>query len=124
VLISVMKWCWARLPGGIVTWEVYEGFRVGEQGICPPVASTSQFLTCVDSGFARNAFSTFIPIGTDTSARVQIIQDFFDLLAAVAAHGKINGLGGHKLSRFAGWWAFEHYDTGKGFESGYKSWVR
>jgi hypothetical protein len=32
VLISVMKWCWARLPGGVVTWEVYEGFRVGEKG--------------------------------------------------------------------------------------------
>lgn len=33
VLISVMKWCWARLPGGVVTWEVYEGFRVGEKGM-------------------------------------------------------------------------------------------
>ncbi|RVX66349.1 hypothetical protein B0A52_09957 [Exophiala mesophila] len=106
VLISVMKWCWARLPGGIVTWEVYEAFRVGEK----------------DSNFARDAFSTFIPLSTDSPARVQIIQDFFDLLAAVAAHGKANGLGGHKLSRFAGWWAFDHYDDGQGFESGYKSW--
>ncbi|KIX01711.1 uncharacterized protein Z518_09437 [Rhinocladiella mackenziei CBS 650.93] len=108
VLISVMKWCWARLPGGVVTWEVYEGFRVGEKG--------------ADSGYARDAFSTFVPLGANSSARVQIIQDFFDLLAAVAAHGKVNGLGGHKVSRYAGWWAFEHYDTGKGFESGYQSW--
>ncbi|EXJ88314.1 hypothetical protein A1O1_05244 [Capronia coronata CBS 617.96] len=107
VLISVMKWCWARLPGGVVTWEVYEGFRVGER----------------DSRFAHDAFSTFVPLGVDSPARVQIIQDFLDLLAAVAAHGKVNGLGGHKLSRYAGWWAFEHYDTGKGFESGYQSWV-
>ncbi|EXJ78374.1 hypothetical protein A1O3_09535 [Capronia epimyces CBS 606.96] len=107
VLISVMKWCWARLPGGVVTWEVYEGFRVGEK----------------DSGFARDAFSTFIPLGVDSPARFQIIQDFFDLLTAVAAHGKVNGLGGHKLSRYAGWWAFEHYDNGKGFESGYQSWA-
>ncbi|EXJ56731.1 hypothetical protein A1O7_07075 [Cladophialophora yegresii CBS 114405] len=106
VIISVMKWCWARLPGGVVTWEVYEGFRVGEK----------------DSGFARDAFSTFVPIGVDSPARLQIIKDFFDLLAAVAAHGKANGLGGHKLSRYAGWWAFEHYDAGKGFESGYQSW--
>ncbi|KAJ9615524.1 multicopy suppressor of a budding defect [Cladophialophora chaetospira] len=75
-----------------------------------------------DSGFARDAFSTFIPIGVTSSARLQIIKDFFDLLAAVAAHGKVNGLGGHKLSRYAGWWAFEHYDAGKGFESGYQSW--
>lgn len=27
-----MKWCWARLPGGVVTWEGYQGFRVGEKG--------------------------------------------------------------------------------------------
>ncbi|KIW83421.1 hypothetical protein Z517_02666 [Fonsecaea pedrosoi CBS 271.37] len=106
VLISVMKWCWARLPGGVVTWEVYEAFRVGEK----------------DSGFARDAFSTFIPIGVESPARLQIIQDFFDLLASLAAHGKANGLGGHKVSRYAGWWAFEHYDAGKGFESGYQSW--
>ncbi|KAK6366304.1 multicopy suppressor of a budding defect [Exophiala oligosperma] len=108
VLISVMKWCWARLPGGVVTWEVYEGFRVGEK----------------DSGYTRDAFTTFIPLGADSSARGQIIQDYFDLLAATAAHGKANGLGGHKLSRYAGWWAFEHYDSGKGFETGYKSWAR
>lgn len=54
---------------------------------------------------------------------MKIIEHFFDLLAAVAAHGKTNGLGGRKLSRYAGWWAFEHYDTGKGFEAGYKSWA-
>ncbi|OAP63662.1 hypothetical protein AYL99_02889 [Fonsecaea erecta] len=106
VLISVMKWCWARLPGGVVTWEVYEAFRVGEK----------------DSSFTRDAFSTFVPIGVESPARFQIIQDFFDLLASLAAHGKANGLGGHKVSRYAGWWAFEHYDTGKGFESGYQSW--
>ena len=27
-----MKWCWSRLAGGVVTWEAYELFRVGEQG--------------------------------------------------------------------------------------------
>src|ERR1700742_507376 len=78
----------------------------------------------LDSGHARDAFSTFIPIGVNSSARLQIIKDFFDLLAAVAAHGKANGLGGHKVSRYAGWWAFDHYDAGKGFESGYQSWSR
>lgn len=40
-----MKWCWARLPGGVVTWEVYEGFRVGEKGIVRPADPTSQTLT-------------------------------------------------------------------------------
>lgn len=32
VLSSVMKWCWSRLAGGVVTWEAYELFKVGETG--------------------------------------------------------------------------------------------
>ncbi|RHZ71483.1 hypothetical protein CDV55_104694 [Aspergillus turcosus] len=107
VLCSVLKWCWSRLPGGVVTWEAYELFKVGEQ----------------DSQLARDAFSTFIPISVDSDARTKIIFDFFDLLAAIAAHGKSNGLGGRKLSRYAGWWAFEHSDTGNGFEAAYKNWA-
>ncbi|KAL3463073.1 morphogenesis protein [Aspergillus heterothallicus] len=107
VLCSVMKWCWSRLPGGVVTWEAYELFKVGEQ----------------DSQFARDAFSTFIPISVDSDARTKIIFDFFDLLTAIAAHGKSNGLGGRKLSRYAGWWAFEHTDTGNGFEAAYNNWA-
>ena len=27
-----MKWCWSRLSGGVVTWDAYELFRIGEQG--------------------------------------------------------------------------------------------
>ncbi|KAJ5929981.1 hypothetical protein N7466_005474 [Penicillium verhagenii] len=107
VLCSVLKWCWSRLPGGVVTWEAYELFKVGEQ----------------DSDLARDAFATFIPISVDTDARAKIIFDFFDLLAAIAAHGKSNGLGGRQLSRYAGWWAFEHHDTGNGFEASYKNWA-
>ncbi|KAK1140009.1 hypothetical protein N8T08_011005 [Aspergillus melleus] len=107
VLCGVMKWCWARLPGGVVTWEAYELFKVGEQ----------------DAQFARDAFTTFIPISVDSDARTKIIFDFFDLLTAIAAHGKSNGLGGRKLSRYAGWWAFEHTDMGNGFEAAYKNWM-
>ena len=73
---------------------------------------------------AKNAFDTFIPIGVENSARQNIIYDFFDLLAAIAANGKANGLGGRKLSRLAGWWAFEHADTDTGFDGGYRSWAR
>ena len=43
-------------------------------------------------------------------------------MSAIAAHGKNNGLGGLKLSRLAGWWAFEHLDSGYGFEGGYTTW--
>lgn len=77
----------------------------------------------LDSNFARDAFSTFIPISVESDARTKIIFDFFDLLAAIAAHAKSNGLGGRKLSRYAGWWAFEHTDTGNGFEASYKNWA-
>ena len=107
VLCSILKWCWTRMPGGVVTWTTYEGFRMGEQA----------------SLMARNAFSTFVPLSVDSSARERIIFDFFDLLSAVAAHGKLNGLGGRKLSRMAAWWAFEHTDSEEGFDGGYKSWM-
>lgn len=106
-LCSIMKWCWSRMPRGVVTWQVYEGFKIGEQ----------------ESHKARNAFHTFVPMTAGSEARTNIIYDFFDLLAAVAAHGKMNGLGGRKLSRLAGWWAFAHFDDGNGFEGGYKQWL-
>ena len=76
-----------------------------------------------DAHYPRDAFTTFVPIGIESEARLSIINDFFELLAAIAAHGKSNGLGGYKLSRYAGWWGFDHYDSGKGFEAGYKSWA-
>ncbi|QDS67941.1 hypothetical protein FKW77_008811 [Venturia effusa] len=107
VLCSIMKWCWNRLPGGVVSWETYELFRTGE----------------IDASMAKNAFTVFIPMSTESEARKQIVFDFFDLLAAIAARGKTNGLGGRKLSRMAGWWAFEHSDNGKGFDGGYESWA-
>lgn len=77
-----------------------------------------------DSEMARDAFATFIPISVDSDARTKIIFDFFDLMAAIAAHGKSNGMGGRQLSRLAGWWAFEQIDNGNGFDGGYKSWAR
>ena len=77
----------------------------------------------MESHQARHAFETFIPIATESSARKNILVDFFDLMAAVAAHGKMNGMGGRKVSRMAGWWAFDLSDDGKGFEGGYKSWA-
>ncbi|THY02666.1 DUF1708-domain-containing protein [Aureobasidium pullulans] len=107
ILCSVLKWCWSRMPGGVVTWPVYHGFSLGER----------------DSNMARNAFHTFVPMSVDSNARKNIIYNFFDLLTAIAAHGKTNGFGGRKLSRMAGWWAFEHSDDGKGFEGGYRSWL-
>ncbi|POS86913.1 hypothetical protein EPUL_003213, partial [Erysiphe pulchra] len=106
-LCSVMKWCWSRLAGGVVGWEAYELFRVGE----------------LDSNMARYSFATFVPLSVDSDARSKIIFDFFDLLSAIAAHSKANGLGGRKLSRLAGWWAFDQSEDGNGFEGGYMKWT-
>ncbi|KAF5024176.1 hypothetical protein F66182_3765 [Fusarium sp. NRRL 66182] len=108
VVSGVAKWCWSRIQGGIVGWDAYELFKVGE----------------IDSNMARDSFKTFIPISVENGARQRIIFDFFDLLAAIAAHGKSNGMGGRKLSRMAAWWAFEQKDTNKGFEGGYNAWLR
>jgi hypothetical protein len=77
-----------------------------------------------DSQLARDSFKTFIPISVESDARQHIIFYFFDLIAAIAAHGKNNGLGGRKLSRMAAWWAFEQKDTGDGFDGGYKAWKK
>ncbi|KAK4162564.1 hypothetical protein QBC43DRAFT_77729 [Cladorrhinum sp. PSN259] len=107
VISGVIKWCWSRLQGGVVGWDSYELFKVGEQ----------------DSNMDRNSFKTFIPLSVDNKARSQIIFDFFDLLSAVAAHGKMNGFGGRKLSRMAAWWAFEQTDASNGFETAYKAWL-
>lgn len=106
-LCSILRWCWSRIPGGVVTWRVYNLFATGER----------------DSNLARRAFDTLMPLSVDSKAREHIICDFFDLLAALAAHGKSNGLGGRQLSRLAGWWAFDQRGTGK-FDEGYRSWAR
>lgn len=87
-------------------------------------SSATVSLRTIDSDMARDAFATFIPISVESEARTKIIFDFFDLMAAIAAHGKSNGMGGRNLSRLAGWWAFEQFDNGNGFEGGYKSWAR
>lgn len=108
VISGVIKWCWARLPGGLVGWHAYNLFKLGEQ----------------DSDMARDSFKTFIPLSVDNEARTSIVFDFFDLLSAVAAHGKANGFGGRKLSRMASWWAFEHKDVGSGFDGSYKEWLK
>lgn len=78
----------------------------------------------LDSRMARDSFKTFIPLSIESGARQRIIFDFFELIAAVAAHGKTNGFGGLQLARMAAWWAFEQKDTGSGFDGGYKAWER
>ena len=92
---------------------------MGNAPLCQTV-----WLKRIDSDMARDAFATFIPISVESDARTKIIFDFFDLLSAIAAHGKTNGMSGGKLSRLAGWWAFEHVDSGNGFDGGYRSWTR
>lgn len=42
VISGVVKWCWSRLQGGVVGWDAYELFKIGEQGTLSPVASISR----------------------------------------------------------------------------------
>lgn len=108
----------------MVSWDAYELFKVGESGTCRKRRDLRiPLLITPDSSMARDSFATFIPLSVDSDARTKIIFDFFDLLSAMAAHGKTNGLGGRKLSRLAGWWAFEHAHEDKSFDSGYKTWA-
>ncbi|KAK9239079.1 hypothetical protein V1525DRAFT_62260 [Lipomyces kononenkoae] len=90
VIASALKWIWARIPDGIVTWDVYELFKAGEE----------------DSGNPQHAFKAIIPVVADSPARSRIIFNFFDLLSAIAAHWKTSGMGGRKIARLAAWWAF------------------
>ncbi|KAG6009756.1 hypothetical protein E4U21_001505 [Claviceps maximensis] len=108
VIAGVIKWCWSRLPGGVVGWDAYELFKIGEG----------------DSRMARDSFKTFIPLSVESGSRQRIIFDFFELIAAVAAHGKSNGFGGLQLARMAAWWAFEQQDASTGFDAGYKAWAK
>lgn len=41
VLASVLKWCWSRLQGGVVSWDAYELFKIGELGKLPRQGSIS-----------------------------------------------------------------------------------
>lgn len=128
VIAGVIKWCWSRLQNGVVGWDAYELFKVGEQGMrkfmdirCDTLKLTNN---TTDSNMARDSFKTFIPLSVENGAKTSIIFNFFDLLSAIAAHGKMNGLGGRKLSRMAAWWAFEQKETGTGFDGGYKEWLK
>lgn len=92
--------------------------------MCDCTLNCAKLTLQLDSNMARNSFKTFIPLSVENGARQRIIFDFFDLMAAIAAHGKTNGFGGRKLSRMAAWWVFEQKDTGNGFEGGYGAWLK
>lgn len=45
VISGVVKWCWSRLQGGVVGWDAYELFKVGEFGkYHVPITDMSMYL--------------------------------------------------------------------------------
>ncbi|KAK9478088.1 hypothetical protein V1514DRAFT_332188 [Lipomyces japonicus] len=111
-IMSALKWIWARIPAGIVSWDVYDLFKAGEQ----------------DAGLDPSAFDTLIPILCDPD-RAQVISLFFDLLSTIAAHWKSTGMSGRKLAKIAAWWAFpvdssNTADSNASFSNAYKAWTR
>ncbi len=81
-------------------------------------------LPFTDSQMAFDSFATFIPLSVDSDAKSAIITDFFDLLSAIAAHGKMRQVWRPQALPHGCLWAFEHKETGTGFEGGYKAWLR
>lgn len=121
VLEQNSRWC-----GGLGRLRAVQSGRT-RYAPCPATPSTADSILTfdlADSNMARDSFKTFIPLSVENGARSSIIFNFFDLLSAIAAHGKTNGFGGRKLSRMAAWWAFEHKETGTGFDGGYKEWLK
>ncbi|KTW28172.1 hypothetical protein T552_02031 [Pneumocystis carinii B80] len=108
VIIGIIRWCWLRLIDGVVGWNVYEAFKKLEK----------------EAKYPHNAFFDYIPIIVKSRIREKIILGFFDILSAIAAYSKINGLCGDKLSRTAGWWAFNFKNKEQGFHRGYSNWKR
>lgn len=112
-LAGVLKWCWARLPGGIITWKVYDRFKEEEKR-----AKSNDW----------GAFKTIIPRAAESPIHLNIISSFFVLLYKIAARERKNCLSGRKLARFAGFWAFELLDPNKeapsNFGSGLLCWSR
>ena len=117
MVLEQITW-WSSIVGCVRAFQGRRIWYVGKIARAGPL-----LMIYADSNMARDSFATFIPLSVESDARTKIIFDFFDLLSAIAAHGKTNGLGGRKLSRLAGWWAFEQHDGANGFEGGYKTWA-
>ncbi|CCJ30333.1 unnamed protein product, partial [Pneumocystis jirovecii] len=108
VIIGIIRWCWLRLIDGVVGWDVYEAFTILER----------------DTKYPCNAFFDYIPVVAGSKVRENIIFGFFNILSSIAAYSKINGLSGDKLSRTAGWWAFNFEDKEQGFHKAYNNWKK
>ncbi|KAG5513435.1 hypothetical protein PMAC_001499 [Pneumocystis sp. 'macacae'] len=108
VIIGIIRWCWLRLIDGVVGWDVYEAFTILEK----------------EKKYPYNAFFDYIPIVAGSKVRENIILGFFNILSAIAAYSKINGLSGDKLSRTAGWWAFNFENKEQGFHKAYNNWKK
>lgn len=110
-LAGVLKWCWVRLPGGVVSWTTYNKFKVDEER----------------AGYKHNAFNSIIDQCVEGRDHKDIIENFFILLVSLAAAEKRNGLNGLKLARSAGVWAFEMINAKKeppsNFEQGLACWT-
>lgn len=74
-----------------MTWKTYQQFKQEE----------------LAAGYPQDAFVTLIPRCVESVPHANILFAFFDLIASIATHGKRNGLGGRKLARLMGTWAFD-----------------
>ncbi|KAH7163374.1 hypothetical protein B0J13DRAFT_35417 [Dactylonectria estremocensis] len=104
VISTILRWCWARIPGGLVGWEAYDLFKVGKK----------------EYNLSWDAFSAILPFSRGKRAQERIVFDFFDLIATMAGP-ELNNPKAQKLSQMAAWWAFETEGHDR-FDDGYRSW--
>lgn len=109
-IAGILKWCWTRLNGGVVTWKVYNLFKEKEK----------------QSSYKLRAFDRILPKIVDSYDHEDIICNFYDLIMALSALERRNGLSGYKLARLAGAWAFEMVNSQKelpaDFSTGLSCW--
>lgn len=81
VLCSVLKWCWSRLGGGVVTWEAYELFRQGEQGkystISPIACSDHMQRFEYGSRFLRDVHTPEYRLGRTNQDHLRLLRFTF-----------------------------------------------
>lgn len=97
------------MPGGVITWKVYEKYKSDEK-----------------RNREHDALLTLLPRCVESPIQQNIIMDFLTLLMKIAEKEKKNGLNGRKLARLAGFWAFDlsppNKETPTNFGEGLACW--
>lgn len=88
---GVLKWCWSRLQGGVVTWATYNKYKEAEKA----------------NHYKPDSFAKLIGTIIESEAHFSIIDNFYLLLSSLSTNADRNRMEATKLARISGLWAFE-----------------